>query len=134
MSMLRSLLTDRFKLTFHREQKDFSIYELLVAKSGPRLKPSASRPDQPAVVGPGVVYPPDRVVLPGRNATMTNFVSLLQRAILDRPVVDKTGLSGRYDFDLDWAPDETQFGGGLPPASEGSQSEPLLRLSSSSLA
>ena len=36
--MLRSLLTDRFKLTFHREQKEFSIYELQVAKSGPKLK------------------------------------------------------------------------------------------------
>jgi uncharacterized protein (TIGR03435 family) len=124
--MLRSLLADRFKLTFHREQKDFSIYELQVAKNGPKLKPSGSRPDEPAVVGPGVVYPPDRVVLPGRNATMTNFVSLLQRAILDRPVVDKTGLSGRYDFDLEWAPDETQFSGGLPPAPETSQSPPLF--------
>jgi hypothetical protein len=62
---------------------DFSIYELQVAKSGPKLKPSASRPDEPAVVSPGVVYPPDRVVLPGRNATMTNFVSLLQRATLN---------------------------------------------------
>ncbi len=78
------------------------------------------------MVGPGVVYP-QRVVLPGRNATMTNFVSLLQRAILDRPVVDKTGLSGRYDFDLEWAPDETQFSGGLPPASAAaSQSPPLF--------
>jgi uncharacterized protein (TIGR03435 family) len=126
MSMLRSLLTDRFKLTFHREQKDFSIYELQVAKGGPKLKPSASRPDEPAVVGPGVVYPSDRVVLPGRNATMGDFVSLLQRAIVDRPVVDKTGLSGRYDFDLEWAPDETQFSGGLPAASETSQSPPLF--------
>jgi uncharacterized protein (TIGR03435 family) len=41
MSTLRSLLIHRFKLTFHREQKDFSIYELEVAKSGPRFKPSA---------------------------------------------------------------------------------------------
>jgi uncharacterized protein (TIGR03435 family) len=125
MSMLRSLLAERFKLKFHREQKVFSIYVLEVAKNGPKLKASAARPDDPAIVGPGVVYP-QRVVLPGRNATMTNFVSLLQRAILDRPVVDKTGLSGRYDFNLEWAPDETQFGGDLPPASAAAASPPLF--------
>jgi uncharacterized protein (TIGR03435 family) len=126
MSMLRTLLTERFQLTFHREQKDFSIYELQVAKGGPRLKTSASRPDEPAVVGPGVVYPQSRVVLPGRNASMEDFVSLLQRAIVDRPVVDKTGLAGRYDFDLEWAPDETQFGGGVSTGTEVSQSPPLF--------
>ena len=117
MSMLRSLLTDRFKLTFHREPKVFSIYELQVAKNGPKLKASTAGPNEPVVVGPGVVYPQERIVLPGRNATMGNFVSLLQRAILDRPVVDQTGLCGSYDFDLEWAPDETQFGGGAarPP-------------------
>jgi uncharacterized protein (TIGR03435 family) len=38
MSMLRKLLGDRFKLTFHREQKEFSIYALTVAKNGPKLK------------------------------------------------------------------------------------------------
>src|SRR5580698_4971185 len=42
MSMLRSLLADRFKLTFHREQKVFSIYELEVAKNGPKLKASTA--------------------------------------------------------------------------------------------
>ena len=104
-----------------------------MAKNGPKLKESAARPDDLVVVGPGVVYP-QRIVLPGRNATMGNFVSLLQRAILDRPVVDKTGLSGRYDFDLEWAPDETQFGGDVPPASAAATSPPLLRLSSKSLA
>ena len=57
MSMLRSLLADRFKLTFHREQKVFSIYELELAKNGPKLKPSASHPDEPAVVGPGWSIP-----------------------------------------------------------------------------
>ncbi len=125
MSMLRNLLTDRFKLTFHREQKVFSIYELTVARNGPKLKESAAPPDDPAVVGPGVVYP-QRIVLPGRNATMANLVSLLQRAILDRPVVDKTGLPGRYDFDLEWAPDETQFGGDVPPATGAATSPPLF--------
>jgi uncharacterized protein (TIGR03435 family) len=125
MTMLRSLLADRFKLTFHREAKVFSIYELEVARNGPKLKETTAHPDDPVVVGPGVVYP-QRVVLPGRNATMGNLVSLLQRAILDRPVVDKTGLSGRYDFDLEWAPDETQFGGGVPPASADAPSPPLF--------
>ena len=60
-------------------------------------------------------------MLPGRNATMGNLVSLLQRAILDSPVVYKTGLSGRYDFELEWAPDETQFGGHSKLKLEGPQ-------------
>jgi uncharacterized protein (TIGR03435 family) len=125
MSMLRGLLSERFKLTFHREQREFSIYALEVAKGGPKLKATAASPDDPAIVGPGVVYP-QRVVLPGRNASMGNFVSLMQRAILDRPVVDKTQITGRYDFDLEWAPDETQFGGGLPPATAEATSPPLF--------
>ena len=124
MSMLRSLLTDRFKLTFHREAREFSIYQLELAKNGSKLKETAA-PNDPPAVGPGVVYP-QRIVLPARNATMGDFASLLQRAILDRPVVDKTGLPGRYDFDLEWAPDETQFGGDVPTASADAPSAPLF--------
>jgi uncharacterized protein (TIGR03435 family) len=125
MTMLRKLLTERFQLTFHREQKVFSIYALELAKDGPRLKPSTAGPDEPAAVGPATVYP-GKVVLPGRNATMGSFVSLLQRAILDRPVVDKTGLAAKYDFALEWAPDETQFGGGVPAAPASAPSPPLF--------
>ena len=124
MAMLRSLLADRFKLRFHREQKEFSIYELEVARDGPKLKPStAPESDPPALIS--TVYP-QRIHLPARNATMTDFTSLLQRALLDRPVVDKTGLTGRYDFDLDWAPDETQFGGEVPVAPSDAQSPPFF--------
>jgi uncharacterized protein (TIGR03435 family) len=118
MSMLRNLLADRFKLTFHREQKELSLYALAVAKGGPKLKESSAPPDAlPELVS--VVYPEDgggvRIVLPARNATMAQFASLMNRAILDRPVVDQTGLSGKFDFDLEWTPDETQFGGNVPP-------------------
>jgi uncharacterized protein (TIGR03435 family) len=124
MAMLRNLLADRFKLAFHREQKEFSIYELEVAKGGPKLKPSTAAPDDPAQLI-STVYQ-QRIVLPARNATMGDLASLMQRAMLDRPVVDKTGLTGRYDFDLEWAPDETQFGGEVPAASADAPSAPLF--------
>lgn len=124
MSMLRNLLTDRFKLTFHREQKEFSIFELEVAKNGPKLKKSTAPPDDPAALI-STVYP-QRILLPARNATMGEFTSLLQRALLDRPVVDKTGLTGRYDFDLEWAPDNSQFGGEVGSASADAPSAPFF--------
>ncbi len=124
MSMLRTLLAERFKLAFHREQKEFSIYELQVTKNGPKLKPSTAPPDKaPALIS--TVYP-QRIVLPARNATMGEFASLMQRAILDRPVVDKTGLSAKYDFDLEWAPDTSQFGGEVPAASADAPSPPFF--------
>jgi uncharacterized protein (TIGR03435 family) len=113
MSMLRKLLADRFKLTFHREQKEFSIYALTVAKNGSRLKESTldldATPEGPPLLA--FVIAPDTVRLPARSVTMPELASVFQRAALDRPVVDNTGLFGRYDFDLEWTPDESQFTG-----------------------
>src|SRR5258707_14080450 len=78
MSMLRNLLSDRFKLMFHREQKVFSIYELMVAKNGPKLKPSTAAPDDPpALISTGY---PQRIVLPARNSTMMDFAAFIHRA------------------------------------------------------
>ncbi len=124
MTMLRALLADRFKLEFHRERKSFSIYELDVAKNGARLKHSTAPESDPAALI-STVYP-DHIHLPARNASMAEFASLLQRAVLDRPVVDKTGLTGKYDFDLDWAPDETQFGGEVAVAPTDAASPPFF--------
>lgn len=124
MAMLRSLLAERFKLGFHREPKEFSIYVLEVAKGGPKLKESTAPASDPAQLI-STVYP-QHIHLPARNATMGEFASLLQRALLDRPVVDKTGLAGRYDFDLEWAPDETQFGGEVPVAPSDAPSPPFF--------
>jgi uncharacterized protein (TIGR03435 family) len=118
MRMLRKLLDDRFNLRFHRGKKEFAIYELTVAKGGPNLKLSSAPPDEPYNVT-STLYPAasggiDHALLPAHNVTMQQFTSVLQRAILDRPVVDHTGLESRYDFELEWTPDETQFGGQLP--------------------
>lgn len=132
MAMLRNLLADRFKLTFHREPREFSIYALEPAKGGAKigekdgtgLRQSTAQPDDPPKLI-STVYP-QKLVLPARNATMAEFVSLLQRAVLDRPVVDRTGLTGRYDFDLEWAPDETQFQGEVPVAPADAQSPPFF--------
>jgi uncharacterized protein (TIGR03435 family) len=118
MTMLRRLLTDRFSLALHREKKEFSIYELTVSKGGPKLRASSAPPDEPnnltSTVFPAASGGIDHVFLPARNVTVAQFAGILQRAILDKPVVDSTGLTGRYDFDLEWTPDESQFGGQLP--------------------
>jgi uncharacterized protein (TIGR03435 family) len=112
MSMMRTLLADRFKLTFHTESKDLPVYVLTVAKGGIKFGESANPNGQPNLVSVGR---PTGITLPARNATMGQFASTLQRGILDRPVVDKTNLTAKYDFDLEWLYDDTQFGGNLPP-------------------
>jgi uncharacterized protein (TIGR03435 family) len=123
MQMLRALVVERFKLKFHREDKEFSIYELTVTKGGPKLRPTATPDAEPQLFG--VVYP-DRIEVPARNVSMDDFVAMLQRATLDRPTVNKTGLPGRFDFDLKFAQDESQYGGAVPKAPEDTQSPPLF--------
>jgi uncharacterized protein (TIGR03435 family) len=113
MSMLRRLLADRFKLSFHRRQRDFPVYALIVAKNGRKLKESiASADDFPKGPPPLIfVVSAQGIQLPGRYATTADLASVFQRAVLDRPVIDLTGLSGRYDFDLEFAPDDNIFNG-----------------------
>ncbi|MDP9050668.1 MAG: TIGR03435 family protein [Acidobacteriota bacterium] len=123
MQMLRALLVERFGLKFHREQKEFSIYELTASKGGRKLKPAA-KPDGPPQIY-GVVYP-DRIEVPARSVTMDDFVAMLQRATLDKPTVNRTELMGKYDFDLRFAQDESQYGGEVKKAPDDSQSPPLF--------
>ena len=123
MGMLRKLLAERFQLSFHREPREFSIYVLEVGKGGPKLKESAKPDEAPALIN--VVYP-QSIKLPARNVSMGDFASMLQRAVLDRPVVDRTGLTGKYDFDLEWAPDESQFDGGVASVAADANAAPLF--------
>ncbi len=109
-SMVAKLLTDRFQLTFHREKKELAVYAITVAKGGQKLTPSDGSSNLPSLFFRGLGN------LPARNATMTDFAGVMQSAVLDRPVVDQTGLAGRFDFQLLWTPDEFQFGGlGVKP-------------------
>ncbi len=126
MAMLRRLLADRFKLAFRREKKEMSIYALTVAKNGPRLresenspKPAGANPEGPAPLV--FVLAPDVVRVPGRAATTTELTYILQRATFDRPVLDRTGLTARYDFDLEFSPDESLFGGALKGGGDGTK-------------
>ncbi len=125
-TMLQKLLADRFKLTFHREKKDLSVYAIVVGKTGPKLTRSEGDPNGL----PGLFFR-GLGVLPAQNATMADFAGVMQAAVLDRPVVDQTGLPGRYDFMLKWTPDESQFGGrgaGMtaPPPADGAEAPPDL--------
>jgi uncharacterized protein (TIGR03435 family) len=128
MAMLRKLLADRFQLTFHREQKELRVYALIIAKGGPKLKENMVSADTSPQGPPPLIFvvSPQLVRLPGRSATMADFASVLQRAALDYPVLDKTGLSARYDFDLEFTPDETVFDGALGKGTDDSAKPGLL--------
>jgi uncharacterized protein (TIGR03435 family) len=102
--MLQRLLVERFKLTFHHEKRDLSVYVISVAGGGPKMTKSTS--DRNALSSFGFRGLGHLVI---RNMTMTDFATWMQAGVTDRPVVDKTELSDRYDFQLDWTPDESQF-------------------------
>ncbi|HEX5432586.1 MAG TPA: TIGR03435 family protein [Bryobacteraceae bacterium] len=122
--MLQKLLADRFSLKFHRDKKDLTVYAIVAGKNGPKLTKSEGDPNGlPSLFFRGLG------VLPARNATMAEFAGLMQSAVLDRPVVDQTGITGRYDFTLTWTPDETQFGGRggrVPPPANNAAAPPDL--------
>jgi uncharacterized protein (TIGR03435 family) len=123
-AMIRGLMADRFKLAFHRETRELSVYAIVVRSGGPKLTKNDSNPNGlPSLLFRGLG------VLPAMNATMGDLAGVLQTAVLDRPVVDRTGLEGRYDFTLTWTPDETQFAGlgvRVPPPSNDPNAPPGL--------
>lgn len=116
-AMVRRLLTDRFALRFHYGTRILPVY-LLVQKPAARVTRSAGNvtvPDLTFRRGEGVIR------LPAKNATIDEFAHVMQRNVLDRPVIDRTGLIGRFDFTLIFTPSEYQIamtGGGMRPATD----------------
>lgn len=95
---LRSLLLERFALKFHRETRMQQAYALRLAKGGSKLIPGdGSGPNAGKFrAGPGIVM--------GSAVSMEQFVTYLDR-LMDRPVIDQTGVAGRFDFKLQFAPE-----------------------------
>ncbi len=115
-SMIRKLLADRFKLTFHKEKRDLSAYVLTVAKSGRKLTPTEMKGPLPGI---GFRPAAGGLSLSMRNGTLSDFTGFLQVIVLDRPVVNRTELTEKFDLVVKFMPDETQFHG-HPPKLPGS--------------
>ena len=96
--MLRKLLEDRFQLKWHMEQREIPVYAMVVAKGGIKMKAPAETQR-----GSGISMR-KRGEMNGRNCPMEVLASVLSDG-LDRPVVDQTGLTERYDFTLTFTPD-----------------------------
>lgn len=135
-AMMLPLLQDRFNLKFHHEKRDLTIYTLVVAKSGLKMKQSTPDPpksDDAKPEGPPPGSDPPNPNAPpklGRHSLMMNgrghlestgtSTAMLTHVLsseLGRTVEDKTGLTGNYDFTLQWTPDDvgTPMGGDAGP-------------------
>jgi uncharacterized protein (TIGR03435 family) len=109
--MMQSLLAERFKLKVHSETKQVPVYELVVAKGGSKLKDAATDTSDPLLKGKDgkplhgfLSWTTGKIVAQGYSAK--NLAEFLSQPIcaLGRPVMDKTGLTGTYNFTLDWTP------------------------------
>jgi uncharacterized protein (TIGR03435 family) len=100
--MLQKLLFTRFGVRLHHDKRELSVYMLTTAKGGPKLEKSKSDPDEPSdQSGHGIG---SQQYMKFTNDSMIDFAQFMQ-LMVDKPVVDQTGLSGRYDFTLLWTPD-----------------------------
>lgn len=99
-SMVKKLMADRFQLKFHFEKQEQAVYMLTVARTGPKLTRSESDPSASGGMGFG---PPGN--FGATNQTMADIAEALGQGVLNRPVEDQTGLTGRFNLRLAWTPD-----------------------------
>jgi bla regulator protein blaR1 len=97
--MLQALLEERFQLKIRREAKEMPVYSLVVGKNGPKLEASTSERGPMVRMGRGQLI--------GTKAPMSQLAGTLSRMV-GRPIIDKTGLKGEYDFKLEWTPEPGQ--------------------------
>jgi uncharacterized protein (TIGR03435 family) len=114
--MIQKLLADRFQLKFHIEKRELQAYTITVLNMGPKFAVSQADPNSFLGVGFGLA-PGGGMTLNVRNAPLDSVANALQGNLLDQPVVNQTGLTGKYDFTLKFTPDASQLAnlGPLPP-------------------
>jgi uncharacterized protein (TIGR03435 family) len=95
-AMLQGMLAERFKLVVERVKKKMPVYALVIAKGGHKMKPVVNNDNG---YGGGIRR------IDGRGITMATLAKLLSSRATDRPVVDSTGLAGKFAFSLEWAPE-----------------------------
>ena len=105
-SLVRKLLAERFKLSLHRDKKELLVYALSKTQAGPKLAKSSADPNQLPDMSFQALGK-----LNVRSGSIQDFITVMQSVVLDRPVLDRTGITGRYKFTLDWTPDDSQFPG-----------------------
>lgn len=121
-AMIRGLLAERFGLASHLEEKELQVYAITQSKDGARLAEETSLPaGLPEFAGSGPRG------LNVKNATIADFAQLLQALVLDRPVVDQTGLGGkRFNFVLRWTPAAMAADAAVTANSESTNAPPDL--------
>jgi len=118
---IQALLADRFQLKIGRATKELPIYALKLAKNGPKLQESKEE-DGNQFQGVRMSRPGD--VTAGKVGMQ--FLTRILAHSVGRPVIDQTGLTGKYDFKLEWTPDQNQPGGfgGPGPGPDGALRPP----------
>lgn len=113
---LQVLLAERFQMVARRDAREMPVFELVAGKSGPKLKESdPSAPEGRSGIQAGCGQ------MTGTKATMAVLAAVLSRN-LERPVLDKTDLPGKFDFRIEWTPDA----GPCPEAPETAADGPSL--------
>lgn len=96
-ALMQQILEERFGMKFHTEKRELPVYNLVVAKQGLKVKPSGPDEKGSSSMGPGRY---------SAHRSQPGWLAFSLSGVVGRVILDKTGVTGEYDIDLTWAPDD----------------------------